>query len=278
MNSNDKIYVVTHKPFVLDTKLKKKGYELITVGKNLRALEQNDGVTDRTGDSIFQKNANYCELTAAYWIWKNTTSNIKGFCHYRRYFSKNTFSYDISKIISLTEFKHVLNNQKEDTIILPKRRYYDKSSEDLYLKCGYKKDLLTTRNVIKEKYPEYVPEFDDMLSNNTGYLTNMMVANADIYDAYCNWLFDILFEVEKRTNLTGYSTQEARAFGYISERLVDVWVKHNRIKCIEYQNINTEQGTSIKYLMDVISEELGVYKSIKNALFHLYKANNKLMG
>lgn len=274
MDVNSKIYVVTHKPFILSKDLKQKGYELITVGNNNRALQMNTGVTDRTRNSIFEKNANYCELTAAYWIWKNINSDIKGFCHYRRYFSKPTFRYDVSKIISLPEVRKVLNNQKRKTIILPKRRYYDKSSKDLYLECGYEKDLLITRDVISEKYPEYLNEFNNMLEKNTGYLTNMMIAKADIYNAYCSWLFDILFEVEKRSDLTSYSIQEARIFGYLSERLVDVWVTHNDIDCIEYQNINTEQNINIKYRIGIISERLGLYKNIKDILFHWRKIRN----
>lgn len=275
---NDKIYVVTHKPFVLNNSLKQKGYELITVGNNKKALRNNDGATDRTGDSIFQKNANYCELTAAYWIWKNTTGDIKGFCHYRRYFTRPTVKYNVSKVISLAELKDILEQQAGDTIILPKRRYYNQSSEELYLECGYKKDLTTTRNVIKEKYPEYLSDFDKMLNNNTGYLTNMMVAKAEIYDAYCRWLFDILFEVEKRTNLTGYSVQEARIFGYISERLVDVWITHNGINCIEYQSINTEQNINAKYMIDIMAERLRLYKGIKDTLFYFHKFKEKLIG
>ena len=113
-----------------------------------------------------------------------------------------------------------------------------------------------------------------MLEKNTGYLTNMMIAKADIYNAYCSWLFDILFEVEKRSDLTSYSIQEARIFGYLSERLVDVWVTHNDIDCIEYQNINTEQNINIKYRIGIISERLGLYKNIKDILFHWRKIRN----
>ena len=99
----------------------------------------------------------------------------------------------------------------------------------------------------------------------------MMVAKKEIFDEYCSWLFDILFEVEKRTDISNYTTAEARIYGYISERLVDVWVSHNNIKCIEYQSINTENKSVLKYTLYRLSRKLKIYKAIKNVMFNINK-------
>lgn len=263
----NKIYVVTHKPFKLSDVLLRKDYELITVGNKVNT---NQGVLDSTGDNISVKNKNFCELTAVYWIWKNTNSKIKGFCHYRRYFTHNTLKYNEDKIISMNEMEKILSSNP-NTIILPERKYYKMSAEELYLQCGYKKDLATTRQVIKEKYPKYLHEFDKMLSSNTGYITNMMIARANIFDSYCNWLFDILFEVEKRTDISNYTAAEARIYGYISERLVDLWVTHNKLKVVEFQSVNPETDHGIKYIMYHMSVKLGLYKKLKTMLFNLHR-------
>ena len=45
-------------------------------------------VGDDTGDSISQKNGNYCELTGVYWAWKNLPADVIGLVHYRRYMGK----------------------------------------------------------------------------------------------------------------------------------------------------------------------------------------------
>lgn len=265
----NRIYVVTHKPFKLSDILLKKGYELITVGNKVNT---NQGVLDSTGDNISEKNKNFCELTAAYWIWKNTNSKIKGFCHYRRYFTHSTWKYDENKIISINEIEKIFSSSKDkNIIILPERKYYKMSAEELYLQCGYKKDLETTRQVIKEKYPEYLQEYDKMLTNNTGYITNMMIAPANIFDSYSSWLFDILFEVEKRTDISNYTVAEARIYGYISERLVDLWVTHNKLKVVELQSINPETDHGIKYILYRLSVKSNIYKSIKSMIFNLHK-------
>lgn len=263
----NKIYVVTHKPFKLSDVLLRKGYELITVGNKVNT---NQGVLDSTGDNISAKNKNFCELTAVYWIWKNTNSKIKGFCHYRRYFTYNTLKYNEDKIISMNEIEKILSSNP-NTIILPERKYYKMSAEELYLQCGYKKDLATTRQVIKEKYPKYLHEFDKMLSSNTGYITNIMIAPANIFDSYCNWLFDILFEVEKRTDISNYTATEARIYGYISERLVDLWVTHNKLKVVEFQSVNPETDHGIRYILYRLSVKSNMYKFIKSMIFNLHK-------
>lgn len=263
----NKIYVVTHKPFKLSDVLLRKGYELITVGNKVNT---NQGVLDSTGDNISAKNKNFCELTAVYWIWKNTNSKIKGFCHYRRYFTHNTLKYNEDKIISMNEIEKILSSNP-NTIILPERKYYKMSAEELYLQCGYKKDLATTRQVIKEKYPKYLREFDKMLSSNTGYITNMMIAPANIFDSYCNWLFDVLFEVEKRTDISNYTAAEARIYGYISERLVDLWVTHNKLKVVEFQSVNPETDHGIRYILYRLSVKSNMYKFIKSMIFNLHK-------
>ena len=40
----------------------------------------------------------------------------------------------------------------------------------------------------------------------------------------------LLFELEKITDLTGYTGNELRIYGYLSERLINVWVRHNKLK------------------------------------------------
>lgn len=87
--------------------------------------------------------------------------------------------------------------------------------------------------VIREKYPEYQTAFQHCINCNLFSLGNMVITKKDIFDKYCEWLFDILFEVEKRVDISGYDTFQARIFGYLSERLFRVWILNQRFKMKE---------------------------------------------
>ena len=60
---------------------------------------------------------------------------------------------------------------------------------------------------------------------------------SELFDSYCEWMFDILFELEKRLDISDYSAYDARVFGFVSERLLDIWIKTNKLT---YINIPVE--------------------------------------
>ena len=199
------VYVITHKP----TKIKSDDsvYTLLQVGaKNKKHF---CSCTDDTGNNISEKNATFCELTGMYWIWKNDYSDIVGLCHYRRYFSSdlgwllkqifgiNTFIYTRKKIIGILS--------KYDVILANSNRAKKLSVKDQYSKSHHINDLLVTRNVIAEKYPEYIKTFDEVLSGKKINHNNALICRKEIFDKYSEWLFDILFEVEKRIDISTYS-------------------------------------------------------------------------
>ena len=62
----------------------------------------------------------------------------------------------------------------------------------------------------------------------------MFIIKYKLFDEYCNWLFSILFELEKRLDISEYSDYDARVFGFVSERLLDVWLN---TKCCQYIDI-----------------------------------------
>lgn len=93
-----------------------------------------------------------------------------------------------------------------------------------------------------------------------------------MYDAYHAWLFDILFEVEKRTDISNYTKAEARIYGYISERLLGVWLIQNNIETVEFQSINTEES-SMRYVLYRLAVNMGLYKGIKTSVWKLKRTH-----
>ena len=208
---------------------------------------------DNTGDNISLKNPFFCELTVVYWAWKNLEADYIGLVHYRRYFT-------VAKKIPKTEeekFKKVLNTKEvnkllEDTdIILPKKRkYYIETIYNHYKHTMYVEPLDITGEIMKEKYPEYYPEFEKLKKKTSMHAFNMFIMKKELLDKYCRWLFDILFELEKRVDNSMYDSFHARFYGRISERLLDVWLETNKlsykeVKLMDMQNVNwLKKGTS----------------------------------
>ena len=68
--------------------------------------------------------------------------------------------------------------------------------------------------IMQEKYPEYSNSISKYLDNNNEiYLMNIFIAKSEWVNKYCEWLFSILFEVEKNISISDDNYQK-RVFGF----------------------------------------------------------------
>lgn len=222
MNRNIKLLIAAHKPYRFPTD---EVYLPVHVGAAGKPTLPGC-VRDDTGDNISTKNANYCELTGLYWAWKNLDADYIGLAHYRRHFSTGKrFGDKWERILTGAELEQQL---ADCDILLPRsRNYWIETNYSQYAHAHHAVDLDTARAVILERCPDYVSAFDAIMKRTTGHRFNMFVMKRGKFDAYCAWLFDILFEVEKRLDISAYSANDARVFGFLSERLLDVWLERN---------------------------------------------------
>lgn len=193
-------------------------------------------VGDNTGKNISVKNANYCELTGLYWAWKNLKCDYIGLCHYRRYFaSKKLYTSNAEKkkaaILHRKDYEKLL--QEYDVILPVKRNYYIETVRSQYEHAHNKGDLDEAERIVKELYPEYSVAFTKVMGRTKLHILNMFVMKKILFDEYCSWLFSILFELEKRIDISSYNEYEARVFGFISERLFNVWLEKHQLKVKE---------------------------------------------
>ena len=216
-----KIFTITHKPF---TPPNDSMYLPLHVG---RANAENLGfLGDDTGDSISHFNPYFCELTGMYWIWKNYhTADYIGICHYRRYLINENGS-----IFTESQLEDLL---KKYDIITTKLLTLPGSYYNGFAANHHARDLITTRTVIQEKYPAYLAVFDELIHGPHTYFGNIFVTSKENYNRYCTWLFDILFEVQKQTDFTGYNNYQKRLFGFLSEFLQTVWIRYNNLSACE---------------------------------------------
>ena len=250
-----KIIIATHKKYEFPNA---SYYVPIQVGKTLTGLELNI-LSDNTQINISDKNQSYCELTALYWAWKNRFFHVVdyiGLVHYRRYFSGKGLRVKGKTIASENELRTLL---KDAVCLVPcKRNYYIESVYSHYQHAHYIKDLEAARAVIADKYSDYLNSFDSVMQGKILHLYNMFVIKKSLFEEYCHWLFTILFELEKKIDVSTYDSYQKRVFGFIAERLFNVWLQKNNIKLKEVEVVSLEkQNIIFKVLKFVIRKLIG---------------------
>lgn len=229
------VYIITHKQF--EKQMETYDYKRLLVGA-YRGHTPADCYDD-TGDNISRKNENYCELTGIYWIWKNTNDPYVGICHYRRYFTHDFWG---KKALSPKEIERLLS--KYDAVLPFHANYKMSIAEDYARTSGKKEDLEKVGAIIRTLCPEYLEAYNRYMNGTKGHLYNMIITRKELYDSYCQWLFSILFELEKHIDIKTYDDYTKRIYGFLAERLLNVWIIKNKIRYCEVGVLPTEEKRS----------------------------------
>ena len=245
MNKKIKVVIATHKKYDMPSDKMYLPLQVGAEGKNDLGYEK-----DNTKDNISLKNPYFCELTGLYWAWKNLKEDYIGLAHYRRHFaSKKINKKDLfNSVLTKEEASKLLNNT--DIIVPKKRNYYIENLYSHYEHTMYIEPLDITGQILQERYPEYMLEFDKLKTRRSAHMFNMFIMKKDKLDEYCTWLFDILFELEKRVDNSKYDSFHARFYGRVSELLLDVWLNtkgysYKEVRVISMEKVNWwKKGTS----------------------------------
>lgn len=226
--------VCCHKADVMATQAP---YLPIQVGKALATADL--GIQgDNTGNNISLKNPSYCELTGMYWAWKNLNPQppLIGLCHYRRYFDFHhqcrparpfdVFPSAAFPSLNLTVPQSVINKIKPGTAVVNRPWYYTYSIFFDYCSCHISTDFKTMAKVVKETQPKTMRRafYRIMYCNNALMPANMFIMTWHDFDEYCSFLFPILAQVESQTDISHYNPVQRRVFGFLAERLFNVWL------------------------------------------------------
>lgn len=243
--NNALVFVVTHKKF--DDSIVPKGYQVIKVGTQISENEalRSGYLTDETGDNISEKNPYYCELTAHYWVWKNTKDiDYIGISHYRRFFmdySRNSSSFK-DNILSASKVCEIMGNYRA---ILP---FWDVKTEGrISLFKGVPREKqspnwIILQDILQEHYPHVMPAFNKILYGKKTIYFNMMVLSKPDFDEYSEFLFGVLGLYDQEILRRGI-LYAPRVDGYLSETLLPVWTtyKYKESEIYRTDVMNSEQ-------------------------------------
>jgi hypothetical protein len=267
LSNKTNIFIVAHKDF--NNSLTNPIYKILaddpTQLKNnysLHILYTNKG-------KLFKKRKSYAEMSKLYYVYelyKNGTLSSKyiGLNHYRRYFDFMDEIPDFDKIFESYD------------IILPYKSLFNVSLEFQYCSAHLCKVLHEVINIIKEIKPEYYQTAIESLDAKDGYFFNMFIMKKEDFFKYCEFIYDIFFEFDRRHNFTtdkdiinyleSFFSKEIipiqiRIQGFLSERLSSIFFKHNFKKIKNFplifisntSDINKERKKSYeKYIILVI--------------------------
>ena len=226
------MYAVTHKKLQTEHVEKlPEGYKIIHAG---RAIAADLGyLGDNTGDNISNMNGYINELTAFYWLWRNTNHTIVGTAHYRRFLTTSNddehFSYD--KILTLEQVEDLLS--RYDVLA---SMFYGVLTEFEEISLDFGENVALVGMSIIEKHmaenqPDYVDAFKYVMNSTNFYRYNIIVTRKQIFDAYYTWLFSFFLkatnEISKSVDFGGKSTRLA---GFFGERMLTVWLIKNHLR------------------------------------------------
>ncbi|HBA67792.1 MAG TPA: hypothetical protein DCZ40_00305 [Lachnospiraceae bacterium] len=184
-------------------------------------------ILDCDGENISEKNVNYSELTALYWIWKNRLSQ-EGL-----YRTVN----DNKEYYGLSHYRRILELSEDDTLrladnavdaVLPYPMAYEPDMEEHHKRYLTDEDWNILLTVLRKQQPEYAKAFEVILKQQYFYNYNIILARKEILADYCGWLFPILEEIERNSNPRG--ERHDRYIGYMGETLETLYFMYNQDK------------------------------------------------
>lgn len=241
---NTKILICYHKKAPL---LKDEVFTPIHVGRDLAIMNGNPSldwliencIGDNTGENISSKNASYNEMTSLYWAWKNYdvlgNPDYIGFMHYRRHFvfregQKGEIRFDD---VDFNNYYNQINYSPEklDDFLNGQDFIVHLGTVDNvykhYTDSHRKEDLDEVISIAKEFHPEMCEVIDEYFSGNDSNFCNMFILSRELFFKYCEFVFPILEEFERRVDLT-----DKRLF--VSERVSGIFfaflMKQSRLK------------------------------------------------
>ncbi|SFG25342.1 DUF4422 domain-containing protein [Oribacterium sp. WCC10] len=187
----------------------------IQVGAALSENRLDVDFHDDLGESISERNKQFCELTGLYWIWKHAREDVVGLVHYRRHFK-----------LPVDWFRRLMDRKID--VILPVPLFVAPSLEENYKFRHVGEVWDCMMDLLKVKDTEEYAAAKAFFETNGFYSPcNMIIAKKQVLDRYCEWVFPILFGVVEKMGQFEDPYQN-RYPGFLSERLLSFYFYYHR--------------------------------------------------
>ncbi len=177
-------------------------------------------IHDDTGINISKKNRMYCEMSAVYWIWKNTDHDWIGIEHYRRHLlvKPEMLKCDIDVIMPL-----------------PRICYPHEMAQ--FLRFTTEDVMNALFKALEALHPEEYENYKSILFGKYQYTYDMVCARRYVFDNYCRWFFEITEYMEREFGSSVPELLNTRALSYVAEVLTNLYFmshqKDLRIRHVE---------------------------------------------
>ena len=225
-----KIFIMTHKDFIN----KRYNHIYYIVADDIKKLKNkyNLNIINAKKGKLFKMSRAYCEMSKLYFIYqmykeKKIFSKYIGLNHYRRYFEFTDQIPDLDDIFENYD------------VILPKKDHHNTSVKERYCKRHICKIFIDSLNIIKRIKPDYYDTALKFANNTNIYYFNIFIMKIEDFYKYCEFMFDVLFELNKKYNFkTDYDVlqytkkifndtkkayRQSRIYGFLSERLGNIF-------------------------------------------------------
>ncbi len=168
-------------------------------------------IKDDSGINISEKNRMYCEMSAVYWIWKNTAHDWIGIEHYRRH---------------LLVKPEMLTDDIDVIMPLPYICYPHEMAQ--FLRFTTEDVLNALLRALEALHPEEFEEYKGILYGKYQYTYNLVCARKYVFDNYCRWFFEITEYMEKEYSKEVPELLSTRAFSYVAEVLTNLYFMYHQ--------------------------------------------------
>jgi len=162
-------------------------------------------LADYPGENISTKNRQYCEMSATYWVWKNTSHAWKGIEHYRRH---------------LLVRPDQICDEIDAVLPLPYLCYPNTTAQ--FRRFVSEEVFQALLQALRALHPTHFENYLSILYGQYQYTYNLVCARSDVFDAYCSWFFEITEYMEKMTDKVP-ELGNTRALSYVAEVLTSLY-------------------------------------------------------